>query len=153
MDFKALKELLDGYGMPLAALAVVVVGLWIAFWRIFNKVWKAGENLAPLAKSWFLNEQVEREKRIDSMNAIIETQKNCALTLQDTNRVVHSIDDRQTDPKSMTHMMIGKLLRNDSKAAHAGIVAMEAIAEHQPELRPKLQQAIDVLRQVERDDA
>lgn len=151
MDFATLERLLINYGVPLVIMFAVGWGGWIAFWRLAKYV-------KPHIDAWFEDERDEREKRIESMNTIIETQQSCASTLQDTNRVVHSIDERQSDPRSIisnvqTHVMIGRLLRNDGKAAKAGIVAMEAIAEHQPELRPKLQQAIDVLRQVEQGDA
>lgn len=150
MDIATLERLLINYGVPLVIMFGVAWGGWIAFWRFANYV-------KPHVDSWFMEERDEREKRIDSMHTITETQKSCAATLQDTNHIVHSIDDRQRDPHSMvsnvhTHVMINRLLKNDGKAARAGIVAMEAIAEHQPELRPKLQQAIDVLRQVEEEE-
>lgn len=150
MDFATLERLLINYGVPLVIMFAVGWGGWIAFWRLAKYV-------KPHIDAWFEDERDEREKRIESMNTISETQQSCASTLQDTNRVVHSIDSRQSDPKSIisnvqTNAMLGRLLRNDGKAAKAGIVAMEAIAEHQPELRPKLQQAIDVLRQVEQGD-
>lgn len=126
------------------AATLIILGLVV--WRLSYVLWPYVTRLLEAAIAFFLSGIQANEKNAEA----IQHQTPTLLRIDTT---VEHIDRVQSDPQSMvsnvdTLRHLRASLSNDVLLAKAAEQALDALLEHQPQLRDRLQPALDTLSRI-----